>query len=304
MKIKASLDIGSNSILLLVAKVTKDKRIFPLLEMSRIPRLAQNLKQTGRISDQSLERAIRDINYLKSIAYEYGVDEIHAVATQAIRTAKNKGDLVDRIKKQTGTKVVVISGKREAELTYLGAITGLGVIRKNRILLDIGGASSEFVWAEGNEILKAVSLKIGAVEITEKYRTDLKRTPEELDNISHELDLYFMSKLKLEDFSGFELIGSGGTISTFKMLDIGQKQYLPEEIHGTSLKSQRLDELLYNMANMKLSDRKRFIIFEPRRAEVIVAGGLIMKSLLKHFWRRVIRISTRSLRWGFLKSKL
>lgn len=300
----ASLDIGSNSILMLVAAVTENKRVIPLLETSRTPRLAFNLKKTGRISAQNLARVVQDINSFKREAESYGVDEIYAVGTQAIRAAANKAEVLKTIARKTGIRVEVISGIKEAELTYRGAITGFGRLNRNRVMFDIGGASSEFVLAENDSIKKSLSLKIGAVEITEKYRTDGVKTAPELDDISRDIDVFFQSRLGSFGPQKMVLIGSGGTVSTYKLLDSKPEGFDPRAIHTTSLYAGRLDDLISRLAGMKLSERKRVIIFEPERAEVIVAGGLILKSLLKYFRKNSLKVSIRSLRWGFLLSKL
>ncbi|NIP41834.1 MAG: hypothetical protein GWO41_14310 [candidate division Zixibacteria bacterium] len=304
MKTLASIDIGSNTILLLVARIYSDGRIKPLLQDSRTPRLAFGLKKSGFISDKNLKRAIRDIKSFKKKAYQHGAEHIYAVTTQAVRSAKNKSKVVEKIENETGIPVEVIPGRSEAELTYLGAVTGIKGIKPNRIMFDIGGASSEFVMAHKNDVTKAISLEIGAVEITEKFGTNRKCWPGTLKKASEELSAFFRQKLKDFRIENFDLIGTGGTISAYKLLDSKPPAYDPDKIHGKSLKLNRLEELINDLAAMKLSERKGVITFEPSRAEVIVAGGLILLSLLRHFDSKSLKVSTRNLRWGFLISKL
>jgi exopolyphosphatase/guanosine-5'-triphosphate,3'-diphosphate pyrophosphatase len=304
MRTLASIDIGSNTILLLVAQIDNNNKIEPIHQDSKTPRLAADLKKTGVISEKSLKRAIKDINSFKKKAREIGVEEIYAVATQAIRSAGNKSEIVSRIKDQTGIKVEVISGKREAELTYLGAITGISGLNPNRIMVDIGGGSTELVMANKEDIKRAVSLKIGAVEITEKFGTNRKTSARTVKKVSDEISQYFADKLHGFSASDFDLIGTGGTISTYKLLDAKHSEYDPEKIHGKALKLDRLESLIYDLAPMKLSDRKGVITFEPSRAEVIIAGGLILRNLLEFFGKISLKVSTRNLRWGFLISKL
>lgn len=304
MRILASIDIGSNTVLLLVAKVSSSGKLIPLLEESKTPRLAFGLKQTGRISEKSLQKALKAIKDFKKEAKLLGVEEIYAVATQAVRSAENRDQVIATLQQKTGIKVEVISGKTEAELTYLGAITGLGYLKRRRIMFDIGGASSEFVMAEDKKILRAVSLPIGAVEVTEKYKTNRKTNRETLEKIGKELASFFKSRLGDFNADDCDLIGSGGTISTYKLLDSRPDGFDPSLIHGRSLKLSRIEELIYGLASLKLSERKRVITFEPSRAEVIIGGGLILRSLLQYFGKKTIKVSTRSLRWGFLISKL
>jgi len=304
MKTIASLDIGSNSILMLVAKATKDKKIIPLFEASRAPRLALNLKKTGKISDQSLKRAVRDIDLFKKEASKLGAAEIFAVGTAALRVAGNRNEVLNTIYEQTGVRVEVISEAKEAELTYRGAITGFCKLKEKRIFFDIGGASLEVVLATGKRIQESVSLKIGAVEITERYHTDGRKSISSLEKIDSEIQAFLGSHLKDFDPVDSDLIGSGGTISTYKLLDSRPEGFRRRLIHTKSLKLSRLDELIKHLAVMKLSERKRVIIFEPDRATVIVAGGLILRGLLRYLSKNSVRVSVRSLRWGFLLSKL
>ncbi len=304
MKTVASIDIGSNSIMLLVANVKADGSIMPLLEDTRTPRLAHDLKETGIIAEKNLKRAISDIVEFIAAAKSLNADEIYAVATQAVRSAKNKKEIITRIKLETGLAVEVISGKKEAELTYLGAITGISRLKKRRLMIDIGGASSEFVVASGSNVNKALSLDIGAVSVTEQFKSHLKTSKHTLALMEEELDSYFRRKLKSFKPDDFDLISCGGTISTYKMLDIKRRRYDARLIHGRSLSLKCLDKLIGKLADMKLSERKRVITFDPDRAGVIIAGGMILSCLMRYFEKKTVRVSTRSLRWGFLISKL
>lgn len=304
MKTIASIDLGSNSILLLVAKITSNKRVIPIYQDCRTPRLAENLKQTEQISSRSLNRAIKDINDFKNIALSYGASEIFMVTTQAVRKARNKTEVVNKILDKTGIKPEIISGRQEAKLTYLGALTGISALKPERIMFDIGGGSTEFVYAAGKNIKKVHSLDLGAVDVTEKYQTQLPTNSENLDLIESEILEYLDKKLKFDSPDKFDLIGCGGSISACKLLDSKPANFNPNLIHGQALSLNALNSIIYDLAKMKLSDRKRVITFEPGRAEVIVAGGLILKAVLKYFDKRSVRVSTHNLRWGFLISKL
>lgn len=304
MKTIAAIDLGSNTAKLLVAKVTKTRRIIPIFEDKHTPRLADGLKKSGRISTASLKRAVSALQKFKQKAEEFAVDEIHAVATQAMRQADNQKSVIEEIHKCTGIKVKVISGKREAELTYLGAVTGISRIKDRRILFDIGGASTEFVLAEGDKIMNSKSIRIGAVAITEDFRTDRITSPSVLMSVRQEIMRFLSSKLKGYDFGNFDLISSGGTVSAYKRLQMGKPYDRPERAHGRRLKVSELNRMIDRLGSLKLSDRRRVIIFEPERANVIVSGGLILSAVCDIFGKNSLVVSTRTLRWGFLKSRI
>ena len=304
MKKIAAIDIGSNSLKLLIASISKSNRIKVILQINRIPCLAEGLKKTGNIAQANLNRAIRDLNYFKDLALQNGVEEIHAAATQALRKAKNRKAVLEQIRRETGIRVEVISGEQEALLTYRGVLTGIRNLKPDRIVFDVGGASSEFVIARGEADTNAFSIPLGAVEITEKYRTDRITSPEKLGKIISEQIEFLRPKLSLTEIRCFDLIGCGGTVSTFKLLDNRPAGFNPELIHGKVITSETLMSQLYELAGMKLSERKRVITFEPSRAKIIVAGGILLVSIMEIFGKSSMRVSTRNLRWGFLLSKL
>lgn len=304
MKTIAAIDLGSNTAKLLVAKVTASKRIIPLFEDKRTPRLADGLSKTGRISTASLRRAVSALQDFKQKAEELAVDEIQAVATQAVRQADNQKSVKEEIHKKTGIHVRVISGRREAELTYLGAVTGINRIKDRRILFDIGGASTEFVLAEHDEIIESKSIRLGAVAVTESFRTDRISSPSKLMSVKQEIADYLSPKLKRFHPDTFDLLSSGGTISAYKRLQMGKPYDRPERAHGRRLKVFELNRMIDRLGSLKLSDRQRVIIFEPERANVIVAGGLILSAVCDIFEKNSLVVSTRSLRWGFLISRI
>ena len=300
----ATIDIGSNSIKLLIASISKSNRVKEILQINRIPCLAEGLKKTGIISQANLNRAIRDLNYFKDLAQQNGADEIYAAATQALRKAKNQKAVLQKIYRETGIKVEVISGKREALLTYRGALTGIGHLQSDRIVFDVGGASTEFVLAQGEADTNAFSIPIGVVEITEKYRTDRITRPEKLAAIISEQIEFLRPQIAVGDFSCFKLISCGGTVSAFKLLKDRPAGFNPELIHGKTITRKTLLSQLHELAGMKLSERKGVITFEPSRAKIIVAGGILLLSVMEIFKKNSMKVSARNLRWGFLLSKL
>lgn len=302
MKKIASIDLGSNSAKLLIAEITDNNGIVPIYQQKATPRLADGLKKTGMISKESLKRAVESLEEFKQKSEDLGVNEIHAIATQALREANNSREVIDHILEMTGINIKVISGKREAELTYQGAVTGIDNLRKGRILFDVGGASTEFVLAENDNILNSDSLPIGAVAITEENKTDGITSPSRLSKIKADIVEYLIPKLSRFSQDEFDLISSGGTVSAYKRYEMGPPFDDPDRPHGTRLKLDSLESMIAEFAALKLSEREGVIIFEPERANVIVAGGLILAAVCDIFRKLDIIVSTRSLRWGFLIS--
>jgi len=189
-------------------------------------------------------------------------------------------------------------------LTYLGALTGIRNLKRKKIVFDIGGASTEFVFPRGNKIPQPFSIPIGSVELTEKYRTDRVKSSQEIQTITTDMIKYLSGKLKSIDSKDCDLISCGGTISAYKLLSAQPENYDPALIHGHSMSRTALNSLINLLSGMKLSERKGVIIFEPARAKVIVAGGILLLSLMEIFNKNSLKVSTRNLRWGFLISKL
>ncbi len=194
----ASIDIGTNTLLLLIVDV-KDGKIIPLHNSQFIARLGKNVDSSGLIQKEAFDRVLNALIEFKKISEKFGVERIFAIGTSALRDAKNRDEFLNFIKEKTGIEIKVISGEEEAKLTYLGAVSGLDkkFLKTKITVIDIGGGSTEVILGSGFEIEKFVSLNIGTVRITEKF---LKHSPP-LDEEINDAKFYIQKEFeKIKDF--------------------------------------------------------------------------------------------------------
>jgi exopolyphosphatase/guanosine-5'-triphosphate,3'-diphosphate pyrophosphatase len=300
MKNYAAIDVGSNSILLLIAEIT-GKRIFrEVLGARETPRISTGLEKTGLIDEQAIVRLIKSVRRFSSLCERYSVETLSCYGTSALRHARNSREVTERVKNATGISIKVISGRKEAALAYLGAVTGLAGLKRSRVLIDAGGGSSEVVVADGSRILSARSFNIGAVALTERHRTGRRVNTGDLELILGKIRAE-VSKLRLPSAnSPMSLVLSGGTATAIQTYRVGLKSYEPERIHGASMRIAEYRNLVRELAQMTLHSRRKALMFEPKRAEVITAGGLLTIALAEQYKAEFVRISDRSLRHGQL----
>ena len=300
MKNYAAIDVGSNSILLLIAEISGKTVSREILGVRETPRISAGLEKTGLIDEHAVARLIKSLRGFSSLCEKYSVERLSCYGTSALRKAGNSREVVSRVKDATGISIRVISGRKEAALTYLGAVTGMTGLKRSRVLIDVGGGSSEVVVADGLRILSAKSFKIGAVTLTERYRTNRRVNSSELELMAEKIRAE-VSQLKIPSVGmPMSLVLSGGTATAIQTYRVGLKSYDPNRIHGASMRITKYRNLVNELAQMTLHTRREALAFEPKRAEVITAGGLLTIALAEHYMAEFVRTSDRSLRHGQL----
>ena len=222
------IDIGSNSIRLLSAKVLNKKIVDSSKELV-MTRMGFNVDKTKLLSEESMESTYKAIEKFYKDSLDNAYDLIGLIATSAVRDSLNKEEFINTVYKKTNLKVDVISGKEEARLGYLGVVSGLDFDFKNILIIDIGGGSTEFIIGNKKEILFSTSLDMGAVRFTEKYiSNDIPQIDEiiKLDkDIADKLKEIYSSIMKYLPEACF---GIGGTITTMGAIDLKMEVYNSE----------------------------------------------------------------------------
>jgi exopolyphosphatase / guanosine-5'-triphosphate,3'-diphosphate pyrophosphatase len=283
----AVLDVGTNSILLLLAEVA-DGRIRPIRQELASPRLGRNIRQTGWIESESIQRAVDSINRMKA---DLSGVPIIGVGTQVFRIARNATETLDVLRRQTGIEIEVLSSTEEAEWSFRGALGGLR--EKGRMtVVDIGGGSTEIVTGAPDGIDSARSYSIGAVTLTEEAFHD----PLSIGDIE-------MAEMKIREalrdatwFETAEWIAVGGTATTLAALELGLSRYDADRVHGVRLSKERIEHWIQRLAVLPLSLRRGMIPFDPERADIIIAGSLIIKEISRRLGDCIV--SDRGLRFG------
>lgn len=282
----AAIDIGTNSVRLLIAE-KHDNIIIPVCREARMTRLGECLSATGRISHEALYRTAEVLTGYMDIICRYNVNQITAVATSAMREASNSQELIDLVEEKTKLKIKIISGEEEAELSYLGATTGLGLI-KGGVVIDIGGGSTEIVFAQEEEIITN-STPVGAVRCTENSSTPTQifaQLEQQLDRIS--------------TLENYQLIAVGGTATNLAAINQKLTNYDPDLIHGSQVSIEELGKIIFFIGGKSLAQRLAIPGLQPERADIIIAGLLILWVIMTYLNISTVTISEADLLYGII----
>lgn len=269
------IDIGTNSIRHLICDMESDE-IKQIKKDVRITRLGDSVSKSGKLTNDAIARSIDVITEYLNDANEYKVQNMYAFATSAVRDAKNSSYFIDELSK-IGLNVDIVDGETESLYGYLGAAYG---IKKNDVLvLDIGGGSTEFSYYKDGLVKR--SFDIGALRLTEKFIKSDPITMDEYNNIR----LYIIDMLtpfigNNEDIPK-DIVGIGGTITTLAAMSQDLRIYSREMVHGYLLKKSEIKRLLDLMMSLSLDERKLLNGLQPERADIIVAGTIIVYTILE-----------------------
>ena len=291
----AVIDLGSNSCLLLIARQT-EQGLEPVEEALRIVRLGAGVDQTGRLSQLSMDRSEAVFSEYRKIIEQHGCTKVRCVATSAFREAANRDELHERLLENVGYDLQALGGDEEARLVMKAvqdAIPSQGVLRW---IVDVGGGSTEIVVEHRGEMTAMVSMALGSVRHTERWlRSDPPETGELL--VMH-ADI-LAQLLDIEDFEPpGQMVGVGGTATTFVALEKNLDTYDHQQVHGSRLSAQSLQSSLDRCLAANIEERRTFAGLHPDRAEIVIAGGAILLAILEKAGLAQMTVSDRGLRWG------
>ena len=295
---KAFIDIGTNSVLLLI--IDQNKNI--LADEAAITRLGEGLAQKSEFIPQAMDRTFAALEKYVKLCQQHQIDEIVAVGTAGFRKAKNSKHFVEQIKKSLGISVEIISGEKEAELTWKAASADFG---ENIVVIDVGGGSTEIITnlsLRGMPATKqSISLPIGSVLLTEKFCHSDPISDVDYQNLCKVIDEalpQFPSPPVGEGQGEGVLVATAGTATTLAAIDLGLKEYKHSKVHGYKLSVERLKLILAELKSKTIEERKNIPGLQPGRADVILAGALILEKFSKQLRAETIIISDRGVRWG------
>jgi exopolyphosphatase / guanosine-5'-triphosphate,3'-diphosphate pyrophosphatase len=300
----ATIDIGTNSVLLLVAERQPDGRFRAVSERSEITRLGRGVDQSRVLSEAGMEDTLQVLERFAAEARALGAHAIAVSATSAARDAKNGPDFLAAALARAGVTVEIISGPLEAQLSFAAVHADFAAEAQGPLLvIDIGGGSTEFIYgnAEGNargEVAFRHSFDVGAVRLTERLvRTD-PPTREERERM--ELLLQDTFRALPPPPAGALLVGVAGTVTTLYAVQHGIEPYDAGRVHGGSLTLAELSQLTDTFWRLPLAERRALPGLQPKRADVVPAGSLILLTALRALGLESVRVSDRGLRWGLL----
>jgi exopolyphosphatase/guanosine-5'-triphosphate,3'-diphosphate pyrophosphatase len=299
-----AVDIGTNSVRLLVADVDERERLRTAHRMGEISRLGEGLDRTGAIDDGAATRTLECLERFVHEAEYSGASRIRVAGTNAFRVARNGPELAARFSERIGYPVEILSGEEEARLVFLAVLSGLNHSRGHSIVVDIGGGSTEIISGEGETGTQVISLELGCVRLTERMVRSDPPSEAELEKIrGHVLDV-FAEKLGAFDVNGIErAIGVGGTVTAFGALDLGLAKYDPSRIENHHLTRERISSIGKQLCAIPLSQRRDLAGVSRGRADIIPAGAIILCEFVARFAVNGVSVSTRGLRYGLVLSE-
>jgi exopolyphosphatase / guanosine-5'-triphosphate,3'-diphosphate pyrophosphatase len=295
----ATIDVGTNTTLLLVARAEPSGAIEVLENRAEITRLGRGIGAGGALGAEGIARTLEVLRGYAALAHQHGA-RIAAIGTEALRRAPNGEAFLGPAAAILGVPVEVIAGAREAALTFRSAAASFPHDAKAgaMIVVDIGGGSTEIVVSERGEVTWSRSLPLGSVRLTEAHVRHDPPEAGELDAISREVD----AALEAVPWpaSPATLVGIAGTVTSLAAMALGLASYDPDRVHGYDLDVAALEVEIARLRAAPQAERERFVGLDPKRADVILAGALILARIAAAARVPTIRVSDRGIRWGLL----
>jgi len=296
----ASIDIGTNTILLLIAEVGGEK-IKPLFEMETVARLGEGVQKSGILTDEAMRRGIETLSRYVERCQAMSVQKLFAVGTSALREAKNSGEFLRLVKEKMNLSVEVISGEEEARLSYLAVSKDLSEANEPILVVDVGGGSTEFILGRGNQINQWTSLPLGSVRFTEQFIHSDPVRKEEWNTMEKKIrELLASIRHPHEPLS---MVAVGGTATTLASVEQGLEEFIPQKIHHFVLRREALKNQLLLYRSKTIEERKKIPGLPAARADVILAGGAILYLTMEELNSPSVSISCHGVRYGLLYRK-
>jgi exopolyphosphatase/guanosine-5'-triphosphate,3'-diphosphate pyrophosphatase len=301
---RAVIDVGTNSIKLLVADV-RGRDVQPVHEESRQTRLGKGFYESNRLQPEAIARTVEAVWEFAEIAREKAADSIRIIATSAARDAVNPTDLTTAIERACGLKTEIISGAREADWVFQGVATDAELAGRPLLLLDVGGGSTEFIFGHGTQKSFAHSFPLGTVRLLEKFphgdpprKSEFNACRNWLKHfLTHEVRPQLEPALKKET-GETRFVGTGGTTSILARLEKKLDRFDREKIERTVLSFDQIVAHRKNLWKLPLVERKEIPGLPKQRADVILTGVLIYEMVMEEFGSKELRVSTRGLRFA------
>jgi len=306
-RILAAIDIGTNSIHMVVVRVHPEIPAFTIIAKEKdTVRLGARDRKTGELTAAAMKRAILALQRCQELAKSFNAEQIVAVATSAVREAPNGRDFLQQVDAELGLFVNLISGQEEARRIYLGVLSGLEFNNIPHVIIDIGGGSTELILGDSHEPRSLSSTKVGAVRLTAQYITTDPINPVELQS----LQAYIRGMLErpveellaqLKPGEQPRLVGTSGTIETLAIVQAREKLgIVPNPLAGYQLSRKDLQEIVRRLSLMSCVERATVGGVSERRAEIIVAGALILLEAMTLLGIESLIVGERALREGVI----
>jgi exopolyphosphatase / guanosine-5'-triphosphate,3'-diphosphate pyrophosphatase len=297
----AVIDAGTNSIKFHIAQRDLEGRWRTVADRAELTRLGEGLAEQGVIHGAAVERTVAAIAGMVKEAKQHGVRAIAAVGTAGLRIAKNGNEVIAAIEKRTGVHIEVISGEEESRLAYLATQAGLGLDTGSLVVFDTGGGSSQFTFGHDSSVDERFSVEVGAVGYTERYGLTRAISSRELQEVMAAIsaDLSRLDGRPVPD----ALVAMGGAVTNITAVKHGLATYDPSVVQGTVLDRAEIDRQIELYRSRDADARRTIVGLQPKRAEVILAGACIVRTVMEKLGKDSLKVSDRGLRHGVLAER-
>jgi exopolyphosphatase / guanosine-5'-triphosphate,3'-diphosphate pyrophosphatase len=297
----AVVDVGTNSVKFHVGERAADGEWRTVVDRAAVTRLGEGLARAGRLDPEAIERTVAAIALMAGEAEREDAVAVAAVGTAGLRAASNAAELVDGVRERCGLTVEVISGEEEARLAYLAAATSLGLARGPVVVFDTGGGSSQFTFGDGERVDERFSVNVGAVRLTERFGLDGAVSEDALAAALAAIaaELAPLHGRPVPD----ALVGMGGALTNLAAVAHRLEPYDPDVVHGTVLGREEIDRQIECYRTRSTDERRRIVGLQANRAEVILAGACVVRTVLEALGRDAATVCDRGLRHGLIAER-
>jgi len=298
----ATIDVGTNTTLLLVARAGARGAGDPIVlaEAAEITRLGRGIGTDGRLGPEGIERTLAALRRYAALAAEHGA-AIAAIGTEALRRAPNAEEFLAPARDILSGPIEVIDGDREAALTFRAVAASFPreLAAERMAVVDIGGGSTEVIVSDRGDIRFRRSFPLGSVRLHERHVRHDPATPEELAAIDGEVAATLAeAAVEFGRAPLGALVGVAGTVTSLGAMSMNLVTYDSARVHGSRLSLAALEAQIVRLARSKQAEREQMAGLDPRRADVILAGALLLRGIVRMAGVPEVRISDRGIRWG------
>jgi len=302
----AFCDIGTNTILLLIVELYPDGRFEVLDDLADIARLGEGVDRTSRIGAEGERRSLEVLRRYVERCRDLAVKKIDVVGTSALRDATNSQEVRDRLKQQLGLEIRVLTGHEEATYSFRAVQQGLRLDAAELLVIDVGGGSTELIWGDACGMRRAVSIKLGAVRLTERFLHSDPVADEECTAMLAFIDQE-LGRLDGHDSAPaapLSLVGIAGTFTTLAAVEKGLTRYSHRDVHGSRLTLVEVTRQVSLYRQISVAERRLIPGLEPKRADVILAGAYLVQAIMQRFGATELIVSDQGVRYGLLYERV
>ena len=298
MPVYAVIDIGTNSVKFHIGERRTDGSWVTLVDRAEVTRLGEGIAETGEIAPAAIERTVEALAGMADEAESHRASALVAVGTMGLRSAQNSDDFIARVRARCGVAIEVIPGEEEGRLAYLAAKAGLGLAEGSVVVFDTGGGSTQFTFGRGAEVHEQFSLNVGAVRLTTDLGLGGAINKEKLDEVLAAIAGEFgrLDGVPPPD----ALVGMGGAITNMTAVMLGLAPYDPNVVQGTVLSRAAVDRQIELYRSYDVKARRQIVGLQPKRADVILAGACVVRTVMEKLGQDTLLVSDRGLRHGVL----